>query len=155
MSVLAVARTIAVLSCGTTAGILFGDRMGASFARPTLNPSSFLQFQRIQHTYFKRMMPPLLIAAIVTALVWLFGMGERSGVPFWLVALATGAMIVGTALTRAVNIPINNQLMTWNLEAPPDNMREIWKRWERVHTIRTILWLCAFTLEAVTFGIFG
>jgi hypothetical protein len=112
MSILAVMRMVAVLGCGTTAGILFGDRMGASFARPALSPSSFLQFQRVQHIHFKRMMPVLILAAIAGALGWLFAAREWSGLQFWFEALATGAMVIGAALTRAVNIPINNQLMT-------------------------------------------
>src|ERR1700730_13403201 len=132
MSVIAVARIIAIFSSGLFAGILFGDRMGATFARPALSPSSFLQFQRIQHIHFARMMPPLLLAAILGGVGWLILVrAEWSSSQFLLVTVATGMMVVGAALTRLVNIPINNQLMTWNVDAPPANMREIWNRWER------------------------
>jgi hypothetical protein len=54
--------------------------------------------------------------------------------PFWLVAFATGAMVFVAALTRAVDIPINNQLMTWSVASPPDNAGEIWSRWEKAHS---------------------
>ena len=46
MGVLAMVRMVAIFSSGVTAGILFGDRMGATFARPSLSPSSFLQSAR-------------------------------------------------------------------------------------------------------------
>ncbi len=36
MSVLEIVKVIAILSSGLLAGILFGDRMGATFARPSL-----------------------------------------------------------------------------------------------------------------------
>lgn len=130
--------------------------MGATFARPALNASSFLQFQQIQHVHFARMMPPLTLIAIAGGLGWLILVrAQWNATQLWLVALAVAAMVFAAALTLRVNIPINNQLMTWNVAAPPDNMREIWGRWEKVHTIRTILWLGAFALEVIALAIFG
>ena len=155
MSALGIVRIIAVLCSGLFAGILFGDRMGASFVRPALNATSFLQFQRMQHIHFARMMPPLTLASIVGGVGWLVMVrAQWNSFQFWLVALAMGATVFAVALTLAVNIPINKQLMTWNVTAPPDNMREIWSRWEKVHTIRTVLWLGAFALEVVALSIF-
>lgn len=154
MSVIVVVRIIAIFSSGLFAGILFGDRMGATFARPVLNPSSFLQFQRIQHVHFARMMPPLTLAAIAGGLGWLIMVRAQWNSPqFWLVAVATGTMVLAAALTLGVNIPINNQLMTWSVTAPPENMMEIWNRWERVHTIRTILWIGAFAFEVIALSV--
>jgi hypothetical protein len=43
---LASLRFVTLLSTGLLAGILFGDRMGASLARPELSPSSFVTFQQ-------------------------------------------------------------------------------------------------------------
>jgi hypothetical protein len=96
------------------------------------------------------MMPPLTLVAIASGLGWLImARAQWNSTQFWMVAAATGAMVVAAALTLRVNIPINKQLMTWDVAAPPENMREIWNRWERVHTIRTILWLGAFALEVI------
>jgi hypothetical protein len=154
MGVLAMVRMVAILSSGVFAGILFGDRMGATFARPSLSPSSFLQFQRIQHVHFARMMSPLTLAAIASAFGWLIMVrAQWNSSQFSLVAMATGAMVLAAVLTFRVNIPINNQLMTWSVAAPPENMREIWNRWEKIHTIRTILWLSAFALEVIALGV--
>ena len=154
MSVLAMVRMVAIFSSGVFAGILFGDRMGATFARPSLSPSSFLQFQRIQHVHFARMMPPLTLAAIASAVGWLIMVrAQWNSSQFSLVAMASGAMVLAAVLTFRVNIPINNQLMTWSVAAPPENMREIWNRWEKIHTIRTILWLSAFALEVIALGV--
>lgn len=44
--------------------------------------------------------------------------------------------------------------MTWSVAAPPADMREIWLRWENVHTVRTILCLGAFALEVVALVLF-
>lgn len=156
MSVLALARIIAVLFSGLFAGILFGDRMGASFARPQLSASSFVQFQQIQHVHFAKLMPPLLLTALAGSLGWLIVVHTRwNSAEFWLVALATLAIICAGVLTRAINVPINNQLMTWSVAAPPADMREIWSRWESVHTVRTILCLGAFALQVLALAMFG
>ena len=154
--ILEIFRVLAVVCSGVFAGILFGDRMGVTFARPALDASSFLRFQRVQHVHFARLMPPLTLASVVGALAWLIIVRARwDDAQFLLVALAIGAMVLGAVLTLLVNIPINNQLMTWNVDAPPQNMREIWSRWERIHTIRTILWLGAFALEVVALAVSG
>ncbi len=156
MSVLTLVRIIAVLFSGLFAGILFGDRMGASYGRPQLSASSFVQFQQIQHVHFAKLMPPLILTAIAAGLGWLFLVRALwNTAEFWLIALATAAMICAAVLTRAINIPINNQLMTWSVSAPPANIREIWLRWESVHTIRTILCLGAFALEVAALAIFA
>ena len=156
MSLLAIVGVIAILSSGMMAGILVGDRMGATFARPSLSASSFVQFQQIIHVHYVRMMPVLGLTAIAAALGWLLLMrGQWNSSRFWLVAFATGATVFAAALTRAVNIPINNQLMTWSVASPPDNVGEVWSRWEKAHTVRTILWLGAFAIEVVALGLFA
>ncbi|MCI0354145.1 MAG: DUF1772 domain-containing protein [Acidobacteria bacterium] len=156
MNALALARVIAILTSGLVAGILFGDRMGASFARPQLSASSFVQLQQIIHVHFVRIMPPLLLIAIAAGLAWLILLrARRSGAEFWLVAAAAVAMIGVAVLTRTINVPINYQLMTWSIQAPPPSIREIWSRWEIVHTLRTVLWLGAFASEVVALGIFA
>jgi hypothetical protein len=145
-------QVVALLCCGLFAGILLGDRMGASFARPELSDSSFLQFQQIQHVHFVRLMPPLMLGAFIGGLAWLI-MARGSYPQVWILALAVIAMMVGAALTLRINIPINNQMMTWSVTAPPPDMREIWARWEKFHTIRTSLWVVAFLLETLAAAI--
>lgn len=154
MGLLMAARVVAVFCTGLFAGILLGDRMGASFARPKLDPSSFVQFQQVQHVYFARMMPVLIAAAILGGLTWLFsGRSTVTRAEFWLVAVATGAVVVIFALTLAVNVPINKQLMSWSVAAPPADVMRLWAPWERVHTVRTIIALVAFGLEVMAFGL--
>jgi uncharacterized membrane protein len=153
MRVLGVARFGAVLFTGLVAGIFLGDRMGASFARPALSPSSFVTFQQIQHAHFVKMMPILIGIATLSSVAWLVLIRARSGgAEFVLVALGTLAYISVIVLTRMVNVPINNQLMTWNAVSPPPDVMEIWARWEHVHTVRTFLAVSGFTFELLAFG---
>jgi uncharacterized membrane protein len=154
MGALVVVRFIAVLATGLLAGIFVGDRMGASFARPQLSPSSFVKFQQVQHMHFVKMMPVLMGIAILSSLSWLVLIRPRIGtLGFLLLALGTLAYISVLVLTRTVNVPINNQLMTWSASSPPLDVMKIWARWEQVHTIRTFLAVIGFACEVLAFGV--
>jgi hypothetical protein len=58
------------------------------------------------------------------------------------------------AMTRAVNIPINKQQMTWSAAEPPSDLSTVWASWERVHSIRTVLAIVAFTAEVIALSIY-
>ncbi|MFN2633015.1 MAG: anthrone oxygenase family protein, partial [Thermoanaerobaculia bacterium] len=148
MTPLAAARFAAVLFSGLVAGIFLGDRMGATFARPALSPSSFVTFQQIQHVHFLTMMPILIGAAVVSLAAWLLLIRSRLGsAELLFLALAAAACAAVIVVTRTVNVPINDRLMTWNPASPPADVREIWARWEQTHTVRTVLAAAAFLLE--------
>jgi uncharacterized membrane protein len=154
MKLASVIRFIALLSTGLLAGIFLGWRMGPSVALPTLPATSFVQFQQVVHGYYVRFMPILQIAAVLSSLTWLFFLRSSAGsLRFILLALAAAGTISVFALTFAVNIPINKKLMTWSASAPPQNWSEIWRPWEQVNTIRTVLAVGVFTLELLAFGL--
>jgi uncharacterized membrane protein len=71
------------------------------------------------------------------------------GAEFWLVAASACGLMCVAAVTLVVNVPLNNQLMTWSVAAPPANVRELWAPWERVDAIRTAVTVGAFVIEAV------
>jgi len=154
MGVLPVARVVAVVTAGLLAGIFLGDRAGAYYARADLSPSSFVQFQQAVHRRFVRFMPPLVLTALLSGLAWLFLVrSQRGAAEFWLVAGATGGIAVIAAMTRLVNVPLNNQLMTWSTAAPPRNCHELWAPWERVNTLRALLATGALLLDAVALSL--
>jgi uncharacterized membrane protein len=156
MNALVIVRVIAIVCTGLAAGVFLGHRAGVSFARPHLSPSGFVQLQQLIHVHFKRMMPILMIAAVVASLTWIIMLRTRwPTVEFWFVTLAAMAMVCAAALTRAVNIPINNQLMTWSIDAPPVDLAERWGPWESVHSIRTVLAIVAFAFQVVALSVFA
>jgi len=154
MDALAISRVVAVTSVGLLAGIFFGHRAGAQYSLPVLNASSFVQLQQIIHKRYVRFMPLLVLTALASSVFWLAII--RSQWPtaeFWLVAISASAILVIAAATRAVNVPINNQLMTWSVASPPANLREIWAPWDRVNTLRSILASGALLLEAIALSL--
>jgi len=149
MRLLAMVRVIAVVCTGLIAGIFLGYLASAP-ARGALSASSFVQHQQIVHVYYGRIMPPLILAAVLAGLTWLLLMRSQwRGAEFWLIAAFTGGIVIIGVLTRTVNVPLNEQLMTWSIAAPPTNLRELWSPWEDSHIIRTAVAVVAFVLAVV------
>jgi uncharacterized membrane protein len=154
MSFITIIRFIALLSTGLLAGIFLGWRMGASFAAPTIPVSAFVQFQQVVHMHYVRFMPILQIAAVLSTLTWLFLLRSSArSLGFLLLALAAAGTICVFVLTVSVNVPINKKLMTWSASAPPPNVMEIWKPWEKVNTVRTILSMGVFGFELLALSL--
>jgi len=150
MDVATIVRVIALACAGLLAGIFFGHRMGTYYALQKLSSSSFVQFQQVVHAHYVKFMPPLVLSALLAALAWLFmARSHRSSAEFWLVSASTCGIALIGVMTRAVNVPLNNKLMTWNVAAPPPDLRAIWAPWDRVNTIRTFVSAGVLFLEAV------
>jgi len=146
-------HVVAVISAGLYAGIIFGDRVGASDSRAKLEPSAFIVFQQVQHLHFKPILMPLTIVALATSLLWAALAAQRwRQAEFWLAAAAALATGFAFVVTRSVNFPINDALMTWSAAAPPRNLRELWAPWEAVHTLRAAAAVLAFALQASALG---
>ena len=154
MDAIAIVRVVAVVCAGLKAGIFLGHRAGPQHAAQKLNPSSFVQFQQVVHIHFVRFMPPLTLAALLSALIWLVSLRSQwTSIQFWLLAASVCGLAISAVLTRAVNVPLNNQLMTWSVDAPPENLRELWDPWDRVNTIRAIVVTGVLILEAVALSL--
>ena len=138
-------RFLQLLTTGLYTGLLFADRIGVTPIRPQLTPSAFVQYQQQLHLRFVVLMPILLITSLGSGVisVLLLRRDYRSR-SFALTIIATVATLVVIVLTRLVNVPINEVLMTWQVAAPPPNVMELWSPWEQTHTIRTIISLFGF-----------
>ena len=151
-----VLRFVALICTGLSAGIFLGHRAGVSLAMPVLNPSSFIQLQQVIHKTFVRMMPVLILGALVGSVTWAVLLRSRWRTDeFWLVSGASVAMMCILAMTRAVNIPINKRLMTWDAAEPPSDLSVVWAPWERIHSIRTVLAIVAFAAEVIALSVCG
>jgi uncharacterized membrane protein len=149
MRVLGMVRVIVVICSGLVAGIFLGYLASAP-GRSLLSASSFVQHQQVVHMFYVRMVPPFILAAMLASLTWLLLVRSQwRGAEFWLIAASTVGMLFIAVLTQAVNAPINDQLMTWEIAAPPSNLRELWAPWEDAHIIRTAAAVVAFVLAVL------
>ena len=153
MTPLILARLIALLATGLIAGIFLGHRAGVSRASTRLPLSSFVQLQQIIHETFQRMMPLLVVGALLGTVTWTVLARTGAVTAFSLLVVASLALVVIAGVTRAINIPINRQLEKWSSDKLPADASRIWSRWERVHSIRTALAISAFVCQVVALGI--
>ena len=139
-------RFLQLLTAGLYTGLLFADRIGVTPIRPQLPASSFVLFQQQLHIRFAILMPILLFTSLLSGLISLVLLRrELKTKTFVFTLIATLATLSVVVLTRAVNIPINEALMTWQASSPPPNVMELWSPWEKIHTIRTIVSVIGFS----------
>ena len=154
MNRLSITRVIAVCSSGIMAGLLFGDWLGPAFARSAMNVSSFIEFQQIVHINYLLTLPALSTLALAAPVLWLVMVRKRrESAEFRIVLAASIAIAIGFTITLVFNVPVNDQLETWNVAAPPANAREIWSKWEKAHVIRTVFWVLGFFLEVIALAV--
>jgi uncharacterized membrane protein len=154
MGLVTILRVVAVVSVGLLAGIFLGYRVGVQYALPELSASSFVQLQQIIHVHYARFMPPLVLTALLSSVLWLVMIRSQwRTAEFWFIVISACGILVFATATRAVNVPLNNQLMTWSVASPPTNLREIWAPWDRVNTLRSVLATGAIVLEAVALSL--
>jgi uncharacterized membrane protein len=154
MSLLMILQVVAVVSAGLLAGIFVGHRTGLHYAVPKLSASSFVQLGQIIHAHYVRFMPTLVLTALASGVLWLVMVRSQwRTAEFWLVAISACAILAILAVTRAVNVPLNNQLMTWSVDSPPPNSQQLWAPWERVNTLRSVLATGALVLETVALSL--
>jgi uncharacterized membrane protein len=147
---------VAITFTGLAAGVFLGHRLGVSLAMPELTPSSFVQLQQIIHVHFAIMMPILIIGAVAASIIWTILLRARWRAPdFWLVSAASFMILCVVILTRTVNVPINDQLMTWSIQSPPPDLVPLWRPWEEIHSIRTVLTSVAFGFQVVAVSAFA
>jgi uncharacterized membrane protein len=132
------------------AGLLFGDWLGPSFARAAMSTSSLVQFQQIVHINYLRTLPALSTLALAAPILWLVILrSRRDSVEFKILVAAAVSIAIGYTITFVLNVPVNDQLETWNAAAPPPNAREIWSEWEKAHVVRTVFWTVGFFMETL------
>ena len=85
----------------------------------------------------------LLFAILAVALSW----GDRPSVYF--LGTAIPLLAAPVLITLKINIPINDQIMTWNASAPPEGWMQLRDKWWTWHKIRAAALLGGFVLVLV------
>jgi len=142
---LIIARFVQLLLTGLYTGLLFADRIGVSPIRPKLPAAAFVLYQQDLHLRFGKLMPVLLGGSLVAGLIALILQRRNyASKEFVFTAIATLCTVGVIILTRLINSPINETLMTWQVASPPENVMQLWAPWEGSHTIRTVIALLGF-----------
>jgi uncharacterized membrane protein len=154
MCILTIVRVLAVVSAGLLAGIFVAHRAGLHYALPQLSASSFVQLGQLMYVHYVRFMPPLVLIALASSALWLVMVRTQwRTAEFWLVGISVCGILTILAVTRAVNVPLNNQLMTWSVAYPPPNLQQLWAPWEHANTLRSVLATGALIMETLALSL--
>ena len=66
-----------------------------------------------------------------------------------LALIAAGLLAVSVIMSVLLLVPINNRSLAWTAEDHPEDWREQFQRWDRLHYVRLAIILAAFVLIAV------
>jgi uncharacterized membrane protein len=123
-------------------GVFWGTWFSLSRSITSITPAAFLE---IGHTMIANLGGPmslLMPATIISMLVLVVVLYRRHDkVAFVWAAAALGLLVVSTAITLSVNVPIDSQIAGWTVGTLPADWERIRNRWEFYHGLRTALTL--------------
>jgi hypothetical protein len=128
-------------------GVHFGTWLTEAPLRETQSGALFTEVQQGRDRVAARVMPILGNAAILSVAACVVLARAIPGA--FALSLAALILIIGDmAVTLAGNVPINKQVQSWKVTAPPPEWAALRDRWEKLHTMRTVLIVSGFALLA-------
>jgi len=156
MDIFQTALIFSAFLCSLVAGFLFAYAIVVMPGIKNLNDREFIRAFQVTDRIIQNNQPLFIlvwvgsiIAMIVSAV---YGFGILQGVDFLLLAVATLAYVLGVQVsTIAINLPLNNQLQTIDVDALNDAdvkvaRNEFESRWNTANMIRTVIASCVSVL---------
>lgn len=127
---------LALFFVALISGASFAVGLDNNFAG--MSPTFFVE--KMQHS-IRMLTVPLPAVAILGVFFTVASaiFARRDRLTFYLLIAASICLIAGAMITVFGNVPINNQIMTWSIKAPPSNWTALSEKWWLFHTVRTIL----------------
>jgi uncharacterized membrane protein len=122
-------QSLAILIGGLVAGSMFGIWRGYELAGYT--PATFLEVHQGAVRGLNTLLPAMAGACIVLTVLLAILARNRPTV-LWLYLCTALLLIIGGAVTRFANQPINEQVMAWTANSLPENwtaLRDSWWNW--------------------------
>ncbi|TCK26638.1 anthrone oxygenase family protein [Pseudonocardia endophytica] len=133
-----VVHALAVFVTGLLAGEELIVRWGVQPALRGLGDAAHLEARQALVRRLKVVVPMLIVPAVVLTVVSLVLSATT-----W--RWAGAAVLLVFVLTSAIGtVPINIRVDAWDLDAPPDDWREVVRRWERIDVLRSSAAVVAF-----------
>ena len=134
---------LAVLFAGLIAG---GQYLVWWDYNPAGNPATFY-VEKLQYA-IKVIGTPLFSVQILTALCTIVCaiLWRRARPLNYMLGTAAVICIIGVLLTFFGNIPLLNQIASWNAASPPADWYDVTRKWWLIHNVRFAIQLSAFAL---------
>ena len=146
---IALFQFVAVILTSLSMGVHFGTWLTEAPLRETRSGALFTEVQQGRDRVAARIMPVLGNAAILSVAVCVV-LARAVPVAFALSLLALVLIAGDMVVTLVGNVPINKQIRSWKIDAPPPEWAMLRDRWEKLHTIRTLLIVSGFAVFVST-----
>ena len=149
-------EALAALLLGLMSGFFFAFAIDVAPAMVHLDASMYITTQQwinkvVRNAWFAiAYFGSTVLPFVVACLAWVKGRRLRA-----LAWLAIALVYFGAVfwVTRSVNVPINNELATWNPASPPANWMQARDTWNENNTVRAIASFVCFALSLVLLAI--
>ena len=144
-----IVQFVALLLTALSMSVHFGTWLTERPLRRTKSGALFIEVHQGRDQVAARVMPILGNTAIIFLA---FGVFFARTVPAaFALSLAGLILVIGDMLVTLMgNVPINRAVQGWQPDAPPADWERLRDRWERLHSIRTLLVVSGFALFAAS-----
>jgi uncharacterized membrane protein len=123
-------------------GVFWGTWFSLSRSIASITSGTFLEIGKTMIHNLAWPMRILFPAALLSTLLMLVGLfrerrGPGPGPAFYLALCGLLLFVAALLVTLLVNVPIDNQLIHWEVSTLPPNWEDVRDRWQFYHTIRT------------------
>ncbi len=135
---LKVLQFFAVMLFALVTGVFWGTWFSLSRSIVSISAGTFLE---TGHTIIRNLALPmrfLMPGAIILSIMTAF-FTPRNTVAFYFTLAGAILLAAAMTITLSVNVPIDNQIRVWTIDALPSNWGQIRSRWEDFHALRTFL----------------
>ena len=139
----------AILFTALSMSVHFGTWLTEQPIRTTSSAALFIEVHQGRDRVAARVMPILGNVAIVFVALGVFFAREVPAA--FALSLAGLVLVIGDmVVTLLGNVPINRLVQSWRPNEPPAEWKRLRDRWERLHTLRTLLIVSGFALYAAS-----
>jgi hypothetical protein len=143
-SLLKLTQFVSIMLYVLVAGVMWGTWLSLARTMTQYDAATFLADGKHMIANLASIMEVLMISALIVGLiVVVLLLAARSNVAGWLALAGLLLMIAVLVITLAVEVPIDELIVTWTEETLPPDWQEIRARWAAFHTLRTFLSLGA------------
>lgn len=130
------------------AGLMVGNELAVSvFVHPSLNrlddTAHAPAAQSLARIYGKVMPFWYALVLILTTAV-ATNVRPAWSEAWWLAIVSAALWVLSIVFTLIGPVPINNQVIGWDLDRLPPEWKDLLKRWNQLHAVRVALVLAAF-----------
>jgi uncharacterized membrane protein len=138
-----IVRFVSLLFGGLFAGFLLTVLVLESTLR-SLDAPAYTQVRQVELDRLDGLASTTLIPTLIAAAILVAVTVRTRRRAFWLTLTALVLLVVVFATSLLVNVPINTDQLTWNVQAPPADWTSVRDRWQIAHAARTVAALLAF-----------